>query len=118
MLTADRDALWQVLWHLVENAVKYSPHGGEIRIDARVDGPEMIIEVSDHGIGLPTGVDVFAAFTRGPRSQVGTIAGTGLGLHIVRNLTSALGGTVTGTSSRDGGACFRVTLPRHHEREP
>ena len=118
VLTTDRDALWQVLWHLVENAVKYSPDGGEIRIDARVDGPEMIIEVADQGIGLPVGVDVFAAFARGPHSQVGDIAGTGLGLHIVRNLVSALAGTVTASSSRDSGACFRVTLPRQRDAGP
>jgi signal transduction histidine kinase len=112
VVDVDRDALWQVLWHLAENALKYSPDGGRIDLGSRrTDDGQVVITVTDEGLGIPTDVDVFAPFVRGGPDQVGTIPGTGLGLHIVRNLVYAMGGVVT-AEPRDGhGSVFRVVLP-------
>lgn len=89
----DPEALRIVLEHLVENAVKYSPDGGEVRIGVeRTDAGRFRIAVCDEGIGLPVGVDIFAPFTRGVDR---TIPGSGLGLHVVQSLVHAVSGEVT-----------------------
>ncbi len=106
---ADRAALRQVLAHLVDNAVKYSPDGGAIDISGRADDGEVVLAVADHGIGLPDGVDVFRPFQRGAAAN-SVARGTGLGLYIVRSLTTKMGGRVAAVPS-DAGARFEVSLP-------
>ena len=106
---ADRNALRQVLAHLVDNAVKYSPDGGVIDISGRSDDGDAVLVVADHGIGLPDDVDVFRPFQRG-RAANSVARGTGLGLYIVRSLTTKMGGRVTVLPS-DAGARFEVSLP-------
>lgn len=97
--TADPRALRIAIEHVVENAVKYSPAGGRIDISAEpAPGPRTVIAVRDRGIGLPDGIDVFAAFARG-RTDIG---GTGLGLHIVRSLVEAMGGEARAERCRPG----------------
>ena len=104
----DPAALQQVLGHLLENAVKYSPDGGTITVSLRSTGGAAEIEVADEGIGLPEGVDVFAPFQRGER----TLPGVGLGLYIVRNLVEAMGGSVEARRRDTGpGSVFRVRVP-------
>lgn len=100
----DPRALRLILEHLVENAVKYSPDGGtvEVQIDGSSEGP--VIRVRDSGIGIPQGVDLFAAFTRGPTDT----EGAGLGLHIVSNLLRALGGHISAERNGDRGSTFVV----------
>jgi signal transduction histidine kinase len=113
VVLADREALWQVLWHLGENAVKYSPDGG--RLELRVEPLEpklVVVSVTDEGIGVPDDVDVFAPFTRGTSEQHADIEGTGVGLHIVRTLSQAMGATVTAERRVEGGSVFRLTMPR------
>ncbi|MBA8792598.1 signal transduction histidine kinase [Friedmanniella endophytica] len=110
----DRDAVWQLVWHLAENAVKYSPGGGTItlagrRTDVGTGPGEIEVTVDDEGIGVPVDVDVFTPFVRG--AGVGAIKGTGLGLHIVRRLVTASGGTVTAARRPTGGSRFTVRLP-------
>jgi signal transduction histidine kinase len=105
----DPTALHEVLAHLVDNAVKYSPRGTVIALRAvpTVDG-EVVIEVVDQGIGIPDDVDVFAAFQRG--ADWGA-PGVGLGLYIVRNLVRAMGGDVEARPNADVGTTFAITLP-------
>jgi signal transduction histidine kinase len=112
VVLADRQALWQVLWHLGENAIKYSPDGGliELRVDS-APGRQVVLTVTDEGLGVPTDIDVFAPFSRGTSEQQGNIKGTGLGLHIVHNLLDAMSGTVTAERRETRGSVFRVTLP-------
>jgi signal transduction histidine kinase len=105
----DPTALHEVLAHLVDNAVKYSPRGTVIALRAvpTVDG-EVVIEVVDQGIGIPDDVDVFAAFQRG--ADWGA-PGVGLGLYIVRNLVRAMGGDVEARPNAGVGTTFAITLP-------
>ena len=101
-----------VLEHLIENAVKYSPDGGDVRVEVGYsDAGRVRIAVCDGGIGLPTGIDIFAPFTRGVDREV--IAGSGLGLHVVQSLVHAVSGEVTARRNTDGpGSTMTVLLPR------
>lgn len=105
----DPAALQQVLGHLLENAVKYSPDGTTVTVRARRDGDEVVIDVVDEGHGVPEDVDVFAPFQRGADE---TTEGAGLGLYIVRNLVRAMGGHVVAERNPSGpGSTFSVRLP-------
>lgn len=104
----DPAALQQVLGHLLENAVKYSPTSSTVVVAARHTGNDVVLEVTDEGVGIPEDVDVFAPFQRGnTRAE-----GVGLGLYIVRNLVRAMGGDVTAVRNPSGvGSTFTVRLP-------
>jgi len=110
LVDIDPTALHEVLAHLVDNAVKYSPMGTQITLAARHDGPvHVILEVVDEGMGIPDDIDLFAAFQRG----VGGVPGVGLGLYVVRNLVVAMGGDVVARRNDVGGSTFTVRLPTH-----
>ena len=108
----DATALQQVLGHLVENAVKYSPAGGRITLRAGADAGVARLEVEDEGIGLPEdGADqIFEPFHRGGGAG-GIRPGAGLGLYIVRKLVEAMGGTVSAHGRPGAGSTFEVRLP-------
>lgn len=108
---ADAAVLHQVLAHLIDNAVKYSPPGSTVGVSVGRSGRWAMIEVRDQGVGIPEGVDVFAAFERGGDEAVQTARGVGLGLHIVRNLVQAMGGVVSARRNVDAGSTFIVLLP-------
>ncbi len=107
----DRRAMRTAVGQLIENAIKYSPNGGEIRLGARsVDGGRIAITVQDQGLGLdPNEADyLFMAFYQGHEHSKG---GVGLGLSIVRRLIEAQGGTVAATGRPGDGATFTMDLP-------
>jgi signal transduction histidine kinase len=106
--TADAAALVHVLEHLLDNALKYTPEGTPIEIVATCDADAVRVDVVDHGPGLG-GDDLFAGFARGDHD--GDVPGSGLGLHVVRSLVEAMGGTVAADDAPDGGARFTVRLP-------
>lgn len=108
---ADRAALHHVLGNLIDNAIKYSPGGGTVSLRVRPRDDQVEIEVRDHGVGVADGIDLFAPFQRGDRDSTTEVAGAGLGLHIVRNLVEAMGGSVSAHATEDGSA-FAVQLPR------
>lgn len=108
----DPELLAQVLRNLFENAIKYSPDGGEIRTVARRNGETVEIAVEDEGIGIaPEHVEeVFLRFRR-PGADP-TVRGMGLGLYLSRLLVEAQGGTIRAASAGPGrGATFTVALP-------
>ena len=111
IVRTDRNALWQIFWHLGENALKYSPNGGRISFSSEAVGRNAIITIRDEGIGVPEDIDIFAPFARGQGETMTAIPGTGLGLHIVRNLVRTMRGSVSAERNEDGGSTFRVTLP-------
>jgi len=115
---ADHEKLVQILTNLVSNAVKYSPDGGQITIDARRVGPSVRIEIADQGLGLPSHEldSIFDRFHRVDDERRRTIEGTGLGLYITRQLVEMHGGTVTVHSLGKGhGSTFTVMLPATQE---
>jgi signal transduction histidine kinase len=108
----ERDALLQVLFNLIDNAVKYAADGGTRRIILRVeaDGPGVRIVVRDHGPGVPERhlAHVFEPFYRGERELTRRSKGTGLGLALVRGLVGRMGGHVAAQNGPGGG--FEVTI--------
>ena len=106
----DPAALQQILGHLIENAVKYSPGGGCITLDVRSEKDEAVLDVTDKGVGIPVGIDLFAAFQRGAEDE--STQGAGLGLYIVRNLVEGMGGRISARRNDDAkGSTFTVALP-------
>lgn len=110
---ADRDRTEEILFNLVDNAIKYSPEGGLIRVDAESDGQNLLISVSDQGIGIPTEEleKIFDKFHRVDRRDASENYGHGLGLYICRSLVQAQGGQIQVESEVGKGSTFRFTLP-------
>ena len=113
-VVADRTRLQQVLANLLDNAVKYSPDGGEI--EARLDSSEerVSISVTDHGLGIPADAreDVFGRFYRVDPNIARGIGGSGLGLYIARQIVEAMNGLITVEPNEPRGSRFIVSLPR------
>jgi signal transduction histidine kinase len=111
-IEGDRDRLSQVVGNLVANAVKYSPGGGEIAVRAGESEGRALLEVTDHGLGIPLEDQalIFTKFYRG-RAAASGIPGTGLGLAIARELVHAHGGEIEFESELGRGTTFRVELP-------
>ena len=102
----------RVLVNLLENAAKYSPSGSGIEIVARADGPDVCIDVVDHGKGVAVAdaERIFEPFFR-PHGTPPDVRGTGLGLSIARGLAEAQGGWLRYATARDGGAVFTFSIP-------
>ncbi len=109
-LLLDPTLLDHILSNLLSNAIKYSPDAQTIHLAVFEPPNQIVFQVHDHGIGIPTGEQLFEAFQRG--HNVGSIPGTGLGLLIVKTYTELHGGTVTYESQENIGSTFQVTLPR------
>jgi len=101
----------QVLANLLENAVKHTPDGTQVRIVGHSGDGQVTIAVEDDGPGLPPGDPdrLFAKFQRG-RSE-GDVPGAGLGLAICRAVVQAHGGRISASNREGGGASFVITLP-------
>jgi signal transduction histidine kinase len=112
-MSGDRDKLTQVMANLLNNAVKYSPNGGEIVVSTRVEGNTAHVVVRDHGMGIPKEAlaAIFERYGRVESPATRHIQGTGLGLPIVRQIVQLHGGTVWAESSVGEGSLFHVTLP-------
>lgn len=113
-VVGDPARLREIVLNLVDNAVKYTPRGGEVSVSAVADGGAVVLEVSDTGLGIPqeVGEHVFDPFYRvaGNSTQAGQPS-TGLGLALTRQLVHAHGGTISYTSEVGSGTSFQVTLP-------
>jgi signal transduction histidine kinase len=108
----DRERLRQVLMNLIDNAVKYSPTGGEVRVAAYPNGTSVLVEVSDAGPGIPREHQavIFEKFGRAAADGGGK-PGTGLGLFIARSIAEAHGGSLDLRSAPRRGATFTLRLP-------
>ena len=103
--------LGQALEHLLDNAIKFTPPGGWVRLKARGTRREATIVVEDSGIGIPR-ADLARVFDRFYRVAKGAQSGSpGLGLHLVKKLVGAYGGRVSARSRLARGSAFRITLP-------
>ncbi|MDQ9170536.1 response regulator [Oxalobacteraceae bacterium R-40] len=111
---ADPTRLEQIVVNLLDNAVKFTPEGGDISINIQVLGNEIELSISDSGIGMPSNLlsQVFDIFVQGERPSDRSQGGLGIGLSLVRQLTSLHGGTVTAHSEGVGkGSTFVLRLP-------
>ena len=111
-IRGDRARLRQVLGNLIENAVKYSPEGGEVRISATAGNGAVQISVRDSGPGIPRDQQarIFEKFGRAD-VEGGSKPGTGLGLFIARSIAEAHGGSLEVSSGFEPGATFTLALP-------
>jgi signal transduction histidine kinase len=110
-VTGDRDQLKQMVLNLAENAIKYTPSGGEVTLSLRRDGHNVEVAVADTGPGIPPDIlpNIFQRFYRG--EQRGILGGTGLGLAISDRIARSHGGGITVDSEVGMGTTFTVTLP-------
>ena len=112
-IACDPNKLRQVLVNLVDNAVKYSPEGGEVVLHVRSDNGSCRIDVSDEGLGIPAGEQarIFEKFYRLDPQQTQGVGGSGLGLYICRELVERMDGRLTVESEPGKGSRFSVVLP-------
>jgi signal transduction histidine kinase len=110
---ADPDRLRQVIANLIDNAVKYSPGGGEIAVHVASNGTTGMIEITDRGLGIPAGEHerIFEKFYRLDPAMTNGVGGSGLGLYISRALIRQMGGELAVRSTRGIGSTFLITLP-------
>ena len=113
VVNGDRDRLEQVLGNLLENAVKYSPDGSEIFVNAEDKGDQIITSVCDRGIGIPTDelAQVFERFHRGRQVSSTNYGGLGLGLYITRQIVERHNGSIWVESKEGSGTTFHFSLP-------
>ena len=115
ILLVDMDArlIMQVLINLINNAVKNTPEGSEIRIQSRQEGSEAVVRVLDNGPGIPDSVKphVFEMFYTGQSKVADGRRGLGLGLALCRSIVEAHQGRITLTDNDPRGCCFTIYLP-------
>ena len=111
MVIGDRDQLKQMILNLVENAIKYTPPGGEVKLSLNRNGSTVDMSVSDTGPGIPPELlpNIFERFNRGEHR--GIMGGTGLGLAIASRIARAHGGEIRVDSTVGKGSEFTVSLP-------
>jgi signal transduction histidine kinase len=113
-INADPDRLHQVIWHLVSNAVKFTPAAGAVDVQVKLAPGEIRLVVRDTGVGFPPEMaeQLFQQFHQGETGTTRQYGGLGLGLAIVRHVVEQHGGSVTASSAgANQGAEFEVRLP-------
>ncbi len=112
--TGIASVLEEIVYNLIDNAVKYNKQGGRADVDVRNNADNVVITVSDTGIGIPADSTdrIFERFYRVDKSHSRTIGGTGLGLSIVKHGVLLHGGTITVKSTEGCGTTFTLTLPK------
>jgi two-component system phosphate regulon sensor histidine kinase PhoR len=112
-IKGNADYLERAVSNLIDNATKYTPDGGTIRVAAHANGENVTVEVTDNGIGIPRDdiPRIFERFYRVDRSRSREMGGTGLGLSIVKHVAQVHGGTIEVDSTPGRGSTFRLTLP-------
>jgi len=114
VVNGDPTRLEQVLNNLISNAIKYSPEGGTIGIAGRYSDDEVVVTVTDCGVGIPFEEQphIFESFYRGSREYQQQTSGAGLGLYLAKAIVDAHGGEIWVESDPGEGATFSFALPR------
>ena len=117
VVRGDRDKLVEVLGNVVDNAVKYSPGGGTVRIACESGRGLLQVRVSDDGLGIPESEleHVFERFTRVANPSTENIRSTGLGLYLVRELVARMGGAISVESVLGEDSTFTFSVPLDRE---
>lgn len=110
----DRAKLDEILINLIDNAIKYSPESTPVRVSAKIVGEEIEVSIADRGFGIAADDvgQLFQKFQRITTNETREIAGTGLGLYIVKGLVEAHGGRVNVVTAPGAGSTFSFTVPR------
>lgn len=113
-ITADSDKVEQIIANLLNNAIKYSPEGGAIKVEAKEEGDAVVLSVADQGVGIDSAQmpRLFQPYGRLKSEHTGTVRGTGLGLYLTKHLVEAHGGRIWVESEPGKGSTFLVSLPR------
>ncbi len=111
---ATEEEIHQILYNLMENAIKYTPEGGFVHVALSLRGEAVVMEVEDNGVGIPEEdrEHVFERFYRVDKARSRAVGGTGLGLSIVRDTVLRRSGTIEVQPRQGGGSVFTVRLPR------
>jgi signal transduction histidine kinase len=110
---ATRDEIHQVIYNLLDNAVKYTGPGGRVELRLEREDGWVILSVADNGVGIPEGdiPRIFERFYRVDKARSREAGGTGLGLSIVSDTVKKRGGTISAANRPEGGAVFTVRWP-------
>lgn len=117
IIMGNEDNIYQIIFNLVENAIKYNVENGLVRLLLYSDGDEVRLIVDDTGIGIPDEdkPNVFSRFYRVDKARSRASGGSGLGLSIVRDAVTLHGGTIEVQSREPGGTRFLIVFPRCKE---
>lgn len=109
----DYDKMYEAVYNIADNAIKYSPEGGFVHIDVTADSNYLTIQIEDNGPGIPEGERdrIFERFYRLDDSRARDTGGTGLGLSITKEAVNMHGGTITVTNASEVGSIFIIRLP-------
>ena len=114
LMRGDRAQLVSMFSNLVDNAIKYSEAGGVVLVESATQGDEILVTVTDHGIGIAERDQkrIFERFYRVDKARSRATGGTGLGLSIVRHIVLEHGGSINVRSEEGVGSTFTVRMPR------
>jgi signal transduction histidine kinase len=113
VVKGDRAKLRQLLLNILDNAIRYTPRGGEISVSVQAEGEMAVVSISDTGIGIPSEdlPHIFERFYRVDRARSRSEGGSGLGLAIAKHIAEIHGGRIEIESELGTGSTFRVYLP-------
>lgn len=120
MILADEEAVRQISDNLIDNAIKYTPENGSVRVRCYFQDETVAFEVTDTGIGIPREdlPRIFERFYRVDKARSRELGGTGLGLSIVKHLVQSIGGRIDVSSRLGSGSQFTVLFPRSASSNP
>lgn len=109
----DYDKIWEAVYNVVDNAIKYTPEGGYVKLGLELSGNTVYVRIADNGPGIPDEEKehIFERFYRLDDSRARDTGGTGLGLAIAREAVMLHGGTLQAENGADGGSVFTIALP-------
>ncbi|MDP4007506.1 MAG: ATP-binding protein [bacterium] len=113
LISCDDEKIGIVLENVLDNAVKYTPPGGKIKMSVKEEKNHLTIKVQDTGIGVPSEQvsRVFSKFFRGENARLYQTSGTGLGLYLAQNIVEYHGGTISFASKENEGSTITLSLP-------
>ena len=113
VISGDLLKLQQVIYNIIDNAIKYTPRGGEVHCSVAKAGKKAVIKVTDTGVGIPEDdlPHIFDRFYRVDKARSRETGGTGLGLSIVKQFVQLHGGTIEARSVFGSGTTFTIELP-------
>ena len=114
----DMMKLNQVFYNLIDNAIKYTPRGGSVKVELIRQGKTAVAKVSDNGIGIPAEdqIHIFDRFYRVDKARSRETGGTGLGLSIVKQIVLLHSGSISVDSEENVGSAFTVELPIYQKQ--